>query len=165
MSTLYELSAEYLELLDMAQDPEIDTQTLADTMEAIEGELEDKADAYAVIAAELKAESKKLKAEIERLTARKRTAENNIDRLMKTLESAMIATGKRKFKTDRFSFNIQKNPAQLKLKDGLDVNDVPFEYLNYKEPEINKKLVKEAIKNGESFEWAEMVQTEDLRIR
>ena len=41
--TLYELTDDYLALLSMVDDPDVDEQTLLDTMEGIKGELEDKA--------------------------------------------------------------------------------------------------------------------------
>ena len=37
MSTLYQLTEAYQELLSMALDPDTDPEALADTMEAIEG--------------------------------------------------------------------------------------------------------------------------------
>ena len=48
MSTLYEITGDYLRLLEMLEEEEaIDSKTFADTLEGIEGELEDKADGYA----------------------------------------------------------------------------------------------------------------------
>ena len=47
MSTLYELGNEYEQLLMIAEDPDVDPQVLADTMEALEGEIEKKADGCA----------------------------------------------------------------------------------------------------------------------
>ena len=55
MSTLYELTNDYLTLLDMAEDPDIDEQALIDTMEGIEGEIEIKADGYARVMKQLEA--------------------------------------------------------------------------------------------------------------
>ena len=49
VSTLYELTDDYLALLEMAEDPDIDEQALKDTMEGIEGALEIKAEGYAKI--------------------------------------------------------------------------------------------------------------------
>ena len=40
MSTLYQLTDDYLTLLEMAEDPDMDEQALMDTMEGIEGEIE-----------------------------------------------------------------------------------------------------------------------------
>ena len=44
MSSLYELTDEYKAVEEMLYDPEVDEQTVIDTLEAISGEIEDKAD-------------------------------------------------------------------------------------------------------------------------
>ena len=68
MSTLYELTAEYQALLELAEDPESDPQAIADTFEGLEFELESKAEDYAKVirmleydAAACDAESKRLR--------------------------------------------------------------------------------------------------------
>ena len=47
MATLYELTGQFKELLEMIEAEEMDLDTLRDTLEAIEGEIEYKADGYA----------------------------------------------------------------------------------------------------------------------
>ena len=47
MSTLYELTGQYMDLMEMAE--EADPDVLRDTLEGIEGEIEDKADNYAKV--------------------------------------------------------------------------------------------------------------------
>ena len=49
MSNLYQLTSNYETVLNMLYDEEIDEQMILDTLEAIEGEIEDKADGYAKI--------------------------------------------------------------------------------------------------------------------
>ena len=44
--SIYELTEDYMNLLAMAEDPDIDEQAFMDTLEGIEGALEDKADGY-----------------------------------------------------------------------------------------------------------------------
>ena len=51
MATLYEITGDFLKLLDMAE--ELDEEVFRDTLEGIEGELEIKADGYAKVIAEL----------------------------------------------------------------------------------------------------------------
>ena len=110
MSTLYEITGDYLRLLEMLEEEEsIDPQAFKDTLEGIEGEFEIKADGYARVLKELKAEALKFKAEIERMTAKMNAITNNSARLRQHLYDSMKATGKTKFKTDLFSFNIQRN--------------------------------------------------------
>ena len=70
--TLYELTGKWLFLQEMAQDYEIDEQLFADTMEALDAEIEEKAEAYASIIASLNADVEFLKFEINRLSERKR---------------------------------------------------------------------------------------------
>ena len=53
---LYELTEQYQILQDMAYDPEVDEQTLRDTMEGLWGEIEEKADGYAKIITGMKAD-------------------------------------------------------------------------------------------------------------
>ena len=62
--TIYEITNDYLQLMQMMEDPELDPKTLADTMEGIEGELEDKADNYARVMKNMEADLNGIKAEI-----------------------------------------------------------------------------------------------------
>lgn len=165
MNTLYELTQEMLMLMEMAADPDCDPETLADTLEAVEGELEMKADSYAVVIPELEAKIALIDEEQKRLTKWKASIKGNVDRIKKNLEESMRATGKMKFKTDLHSFSIQKNPASLDVDADVDIDIVPPEFLVFSAPTIDKKAVKEAIKGGQEFEWARLEQTESLRIR
>lgn len=165
MATIYELTEDLMKLYSMASDPEIDEETLADTIEGVEGELEVKADGYAKVIRQMEGDIASIKAEMDRLASRKKLMENSKDRIKKALESAMRATGKTKFKTDLFSFGIQKNPPSLKLADDLDVNTIPPEYIVWPEPTIDKTKVKDVLKAGEELEWAHLESTEGLRIK
>ena len=165
MSTLYELTAEYMQLLEMAEDPDIDLQTLADTMDAIGGELEDKADGYAKVIRQLEYDEAAIDAEIKRLMSRKKTIFGNIEHMKDNLQAEMLATGKTKFKTALHSFNIQRNPPSV-VVDELMVENIPEQYLIYQEPKINKKAILEDIKAGRDLSGiAHLEQGESLRIR
>lgn len=161
--TLYDLTKEYAALLAMAEEEELDEQTLADTFEGLEGEIEDKADGYAKVIADLRMQGDGLQKEIDRLTKMKKSLEGNIDRMKKTLEIAMITTGKRKFRTDLFSFWIQKNTPSLKL----DIEDdaVPAKYHIPQPDKIDREAIKKDLKNGADIDWAHMEQSESIRIR
>ena len=162
MATLYELTGELLALQDMMGDPDVDEQTLSDTMGAIDMEFSDKADGYAMVDRNLAATEEGLKKEIDRLNARKKAIENNRKRLKDSLEQAMRAVGKTKFKTDLFSFGIQKNPASVNI---LDESKIPSEYLIAQEPKIDKKGIIAFVKEHGNTEYAELTQSESLRIR
>ena len=163
--TLYDITNEYLMLQDMATDPDIDPEILADTMESIAGELEDKADGYAKVMKNIEGEIASLDTEIKRLTAMKRARENNVKRIKEGLQNAMITTGKTKFKTSLFSFGIQKNPASVVL-DTEDLSQIPLEYLVMQDPTVNKKQLIADLKAGKDLSGiAHLEQSESLRIR
>lgn len=164
MSTLYELTGEYKELLEMAESGDYDTETLQDTMEAISGEIEVKADGYAKVMKELEGDVAMLKAEEKRLSDRRKVIENNISAMKRNLEESMIAVGKEKFKTDLFSFNIQKNPARVVIE---DESKVPAEYLVEQAPKIDRKALLKDLKDGKTFsvDFARLEQGKSLRIR
>ena len=159
--TLYEITDEYRQLLEIAEDPDMDPDVLRDTMEAIDADLEDKADGYAKVIRTLEAEEAGLDTEIKRLQARKSAVAGSKARIKGALEASMRATGKLKFKTQLFSFGIQKNPASVVLAEGK----VPTEYCILQEPIPDKKRIAAELKAGAHFDWAELRQTESLRIR
>ena len=164
MGTLYELTAEYAQLLEMATDPDVDPELLADTMEGLGGEIEVKADGYARVIRQIEADVAGIKAEEERLSGRRKTMENNIKRMKEALEMAMRVTGKTKFKTTLFSFNIAKNPPAV-VMDEPYVENIPDKYLIQQEPKIDKAKIKEDLKAGIDVGIAHLEQSESLRIR
>ena len=160
--TLYEMTDNYKAVLEMAQNPDIDEQAIKDTLEAIQGDIKEKADGYAKVIKELDGETDKLTAEIKRLTDRKNTIQNNIAYMKQSLKEAMTATGNLKFRTDLFSFNIQKNPPAL-IVDNEET--IPSEYLIPQEPKIDKKAIIDFLKNGNKVPYAHIEQSEGVRIR
>ena len=163
--TIYEITNDYLQLMQMMEDPELDPQTLADTMEGIEGELEDKAESYGKIIKNIEGDIVALKAEKERLTKKIQTEENNLKRLKETLQFSMETTGKSKIKTPLFSFSIRKN-APAVIMDEPYIENVPERFLKYSDPTINRTAIKEAIQNGEDLEGlAHLEQSSSLSIR
>jgi hypothetical protein len=84
-----------------------------------------------------------------------------------SLQQAMTTTGKTKFKTDLFSFGIQKNPPAVVLEvPEDDLESIPAEYLIRQAPKVNKTKLKEDLKAGKDLAGvAHLVQGESLRIR
>lgn len=165
MSNIYEITNDYLQIMAMLEDSDLDPQTLADTMEGIEGEFEIKAENYAKVMKNLEGDILAIKTEIDRLTAKKKALENNIKNMKSTLQTAMETTGKTKFKTELFSFNIQKSAPAVVI-DEQYIENIPDKYLKYKDPEIDKTAIKDAIQKGEDLGGiAHLEQSTSLRIR
>lgn len=165
MANLYEITQDYMTILAMMEDPELDPKTLADTMEAVEGELEVKAENYAKVIRNLEADVTGIKAEIDRLSERKKTIENNIKRMKEALQFSMETTGKTKFKTELFSFSVRNNAPKV-VMDEEYIENIPERFLKYSEPSINKSAIKEAIQSGEDLEGiAHLEQLTSLTIK
>lgn len=166
MDTIYDLTNQMLEVLSMALDEDADEQAIRDTFEGLEGSFEEKCDGYAKVMKELEGKVSAIDEEAKRLTARKKTIQNNIDRMKATMQACMEATGKTKFKTDLFSYGIRKNPASLKID---DKDKVPFEYWTTPEPVVNtsalKEFVKTEIEAGREVEYAHLEQGTSLSIK
>ena len=164
MSTLYELTSDYLELLNLLEDPDGDPQAIEDTLEGLDYEIELKADGYAKIIAQLDADASAADAEIKRLQTRKKRMRNSRDRLKKALAGAMIATGKRKIKTELFSFSIRKTPARVVIDEKYE--NLPEKYLIPQDPEIDRNKIKDDIKAGKDLSGiAHLEQDETVSIR
>ena len=162
MASIYELTNDFLQVQEMMESGDYDMETLQNTLDCIDYEIEEKAEGYACIMKNIQSDIEGLKAEIDRLTQKKKTMENKVEYLKKSLEEGMKLTGKTKFKTDRFSFNIQKNPPSVKV---LDMEKVPKEYMIPQPDKPDNKKIMLELKAGAEFDWAKLEQTESLRIR
>lgn len=160
MATLYELTGQYLQLLEMAQDA--DPETFADTLDGMDGEIEEKADNYAKVIRTLSGDIDSIDVEIDRLKNRKNTISNNMERIKKSLETSMIITNKRKFKTVLFSFGIQKNRPVVQIK---QESAVPKQFWKTQDPVIDKQSLLDYVKEHGNTAYAELTQSESLRIR
>ena len=161
MASLNDLMNEWRELKEMALDPEIDPEAIADTIEGLEGALEDKADGYADYMDFLKGQIEQVKSEQERLRNRRISFEAKLDRVKAKLEDAMRETGKTKFSTALHSFRIQKNPPKVVID---HEENIPLKYLIPQDPKVDTKSIMQDLKNGELFAWAHLEQGEGLRI-
>lgn len=162
MSNLYQLTNDYETVLNMLYDEDADEEMILDTLEAIEGEIEDKANNYAKIIKELEAKQNARKEEAKRLTESAKVFENRVKALKSNLFNSMKATGKTKFATDLFSFNIAKNGGKQTLTiDG----EVPEEYTKtITENDTDK--IRQALEKGEKLTFAHFEpRGESLRIK
>lgn len=163
--TLYEITEEFLRLLELAEDPDTPPEVFQDTMEGLQGTLEDKCDGYGKVIRELEAFSTALGAEIGRMTARKKAADNSITRMKEALKTAFLTTGTTRIKTDLFTISVQKNPAAVVI-DEQYLENIPEEYKIPQEPKIDRQKIKEDLKAGKDLQGiAHLEQTDGLRIR
>lgn len=160
MSNIYEITGDVLQLQEMLEN-EPENEYVQDTLESLHGELDIKAEAICRVIRNMEAHMEAYKSEIDRLSKRKKTIENSIQRLKQALLESMKVTGKEKIKGELFTIALRKNAPQLP-KD-LDINQVPIDYLIERDYEIDRRKLLAAVKNGE-VEGIELEVNQSLRI-
>ncbi|MBA4697803.1 MAG: siphovirus Gp157 family protein [Ruminococcus sp.] len=155
MSNIYELTDQYKEIENMLYDGETEEQVILDTLESIDGEIEDKADNYAKIIKNLDANIQAVKTEKDRLQARAQSMEAKKQRLKDTLQANLEFIGKTKFKTALFSFSVAKNGGKQPLTITDNIGEIPGKFLIPQNPVVDKEAVRELLKDKE-VEWAHL---------
>lgn len=164
---LYEINQKYLELLDAIENEEIPMDCIKDTLDSIEGDFETKLDSIVSYIKNLKIEKDAIRDEIKTLQARVKSKENKIDGLTEYVKASMEIFNKKKIETPRNVVSIRKTPEKLVIKD----EELAKEKLTnieggvIIETKINKQLLKEKMKEGESFEFAELKAGKTLMIK
>jgi hypothetical protein len=140
MTSLYELTGELKQLQAMADCGEMDAQTLADTMEAIDAEFNQKAQAVLCVRASMLAEVAGIESEIERLQKLKQQPAKQAENLTDYLKASMLKLEMDKVKTPLFNVTLRK--ASKKLGD-IDESKLDDKY--FKEVPATRKLDKRAL--------------------
>lgn len=160
--TIYELKENWKQVAEMLYEEEVDEKCVLDTLESIEGEIEDKADGYAKIIKELEYLRDSRKLESKRLNENANVLDNRIKFLKNNLFNVMKETGKTKFNTELFAFNICKNGGKQALTiDG----EVPEEFTKIV-VENDTDKIREVLESGENLPFAHLEpRGESLRIK
>lgn len=166
--TLYELNVQFQTILEMAEDDELDPQLLADTLEGVAGEIEDKLDSYGVVMNELQMDVTKIDQEIKRLTEKKKRINTNIDKMKNAVQYTMTEVlHTRKVKGEKFTWAIQKNggKAPLIINDDVFPFNIPEQYQQV-DFDFDRAEIRAALERGEELEFAHLGERgESLRLK
>ena len=165
MASLYELSAGYATLVDAYDTAETDEEreNILAILADAEGDIEAKAENYAKLIRMKEEEAKAFKSEVDRLTARKRAAENLVARLKSALLDSMKLTGKGEIKTSIGKWRVQMNPVSCEV---VNIDKVPMEYHIKQEDKVDKKsLIDHYKQTGELIDGVEFKQEQGIRFR
>ena len=159
MATLFEMTQQAKQLYEMMQSDLIDETTFNDTLEAIG--TDEKIEGYCQVIKQLQADTEMFINELNRLEARKKTIENNIERMKKALTNYLQAIGQSKVKAGTFTASL----STTKAVNISNYNEIPSEYLIEQPPKVDKKSIKKAIEDGKTVPGAEIVSNDGIRIR
>ena len=164
MASLYELTAEYADMMARLDAAETDEEVAAiwEELSGMEGEITDKADMYARIMRNKRAEAEMFKAEAKRLTAKAKAAEGVADRLKGMVQDTMIHLGLKDIRTSIGKWRIQRNPASCEV---IDPAKVPTEYHIPQPDTIDRAAILKAFREtGEIPDGCDITQSEGIRF-
>ena len=153
---LYEITDAYLSLDEVEK-----TDEIIKVLDGIKDEFDKKAENTVKVIRNFEADIQALRDEEKRLANKRKSLEKKKEDLKEYLYFNMERLNVRKVNAGIFNINIQKNPQSIKI---LDEATIPEKYkiASYR---IDKKTLKDDIKNGVVIEGAQLVQTEGIRIR
>ena len=163
MRALYEIDQEILDCVDMETGEIIDSWKLTSLCMEREAKLE----GVSLWIKDLNAEAEAVKAEADKLTARRKALENKITSLKAWL---LWALNGEKLKTPRCNVYqthsqrvaVANEPELIKF---LQTLEDPEKFLRFKEPELKKDEIKKALKDGTIIPGAELDTTESVVIK
>jgi len=148
MGTLFDITAEFQQLYEMATDPECDEEVFAGTLEALTGELEIKASGYTNVIKQLEMEAKQADEIAKSFQDKKRVRENHIKRMKEALKGAMETIGVTQIVADPFTIKLQKNggKAPIEITGDVPQNLMRITYEN------DMDLIRDYLENHEA-DW------------
>lgn len=165
---LYELTNELAAFLQAIENDEIPEDAINDTLEAIQGEIELKADDIACLLKNLDAEAKAIKEEETKLAERRKAKEKSYERIKEYLAESLQRVGIDKVETARNKITFRKSESVYVADEAAFIEWAEKEndgFLTYKAPTINKTAIKDALKNGVEIVGAEMRTNYNLQLK
>ena len=161
--TLYEIDQAIMQALEGATDPEtgeIIDEALLEEYEQLQMDRETKIENIGCYIKDLEAQANAIRAEEWALADRRRVAENKAKHLRNYLQFCLDG---QKFQSPRLAVSFRK--TKKVVFDEAHLYDIPDEYLRYKEPELDKKLVGMALKEGKTIPGCELVDNLSMIIK
>ena len=164
---LYELTNDYLALLEAIDNDEIPEEAIADTLESITACIEEKADSIACALKNLDAECIAIKAEEARLAERRKAKERAYERIKQYLSETLQRAGIDKIETAR-------NKITFRKSESIEIDEESFiiwaktnrdDLLTYSDPKVNKSEVKRALKSGDDIVGATLRINQNIQIK
>ena len=144
------------------------TDALYDTLDSVDGELEDKLANCGSYIKQLTAEAGALDDEIKSLRYRSEAKKREIERMKQYIISCMDAVGCTKVDEPLAKLSIRNNPESVAISDEREFIRWAVEnrsdLLKY-DPEIKKSAIKAEIKSGKELPGCALVRTRSLTVK
>lgn len=165
MASIYELTSSQKQLMQMVESGEMSSEDAADTFEGMQGELNEKINDYLYVRRDMLETITNIDTEIERLTALKKTKQNQVKALTERLKNNLEGIDQTNFDTGMFKGHFRSGSKSIKVHKS---DQVPDEFVKTTITEkVDATALKKAIESGAvklSSEIAEIVTGESSLI-
>jgi len=153
MTKLYELSANYQNLLALTEDDSIPQEVVIEALKAVEGEIIDKAQNIAKLLKNMDGDIKAFKDEENRLKTKRAALERKYESLKIYLEEELRKTGIRKV-DGVVPVAFRKSPPSVEIQ----YEELIPEQFQIIEKKLDKRKILESLKSGETVPGARLVE-------
>jgi hypothetical protein len=164
-ASLFHIAGQYRADLERLADLDLDPVTAADTLEGMQGELQDKLRAVIAYSLELDVLATGAADAAKRMQERAKALDKRVEWLRTYALDAMQATGLPEVATDEWAAKLAKKPPSVNITDAAAL---PPAYLRTPEPPPpapDKAAIAAALKSGALVPGAELVQGWRLAVR
>ena len=161
--SLYKLANDYKQALDELSELDIDEQTLKDTLEAISGDLEQKAVNVAAYIKNLGAECVAIKNARDEISDKYSAKQKKIESLKRYLLTTLQGCGIKKVSSELFDISVRRSAQVVEI---TNEQLIPYDY--YKETvisKVDKSLIKRALAENYEVPGCKLVDNEYLHIK
>lgn len=159
MATLYELTGQAAQLMELLEAGEIDEQTVQDTLDSMM--VPEKLEDYGMVIRQLTVDVEDYKREKDFFADKQRRADNAIKRMKMTLAAYLAATQQDKVQAGRFVLT----STSSKSVDVFNLAAVPAEYMQPQPPKVDKQSIRNALLAGETVAGAALIETPGCVIK
>lgn len=164
MTTLYALTEQYRADAEKLADLDLPPEVVSDTLEAMGGELEVKAQNVALMIRSFEADAAAVKQWAKDATARAKAIDNRAESLRQYLERCLTAAGIKKVEGPGVVLSFRSSTAVDVYEPGL----IPAQYMKTPEPPPpapDKVAIAAALKRGEEVQGARLESRQNLQIK
>ena len=156
MASIFQLSDQLKEFqaLIAEEGDQLDEQTIRDTLEGLEGTIEEKLKAYAAVVKNMESDVTGVKAAEKDIATRRKSAENAIDRMRGVMDQVMTFMEIDVIDDPRFKIGYRKCPASAEI---FDEDALPDYLFVPQDPRIDKATLLQMLKDGQVIDGARLV--------
>lgn len=144
---LYDIAQEYAQLLQMVDVGQLTQEMVADTLESIGAEFDDKARNCMMIVRQMQSDSAGVSAEIDRLKALQKSIDSSADNLLDYIKAGMLSTGKDKLDLGLFKLTLRQPTKAVSVIDESLIPEAFFRIIPESKA-VDKTALASALKLG-----------------